>query len=124
MSRCEHERLARAKRARGASPADGSPLGRRPPDNAATVARSRLLDHDLSAAATPDRAPLSRNAGGSSAYPGVMLTTRHVQRPRDREREATVEARPLNRRRAAPPREVARMASSKFEQSLDLSPLS
>ena len=32
----------------------------------------------------------------------VMLTTRHVQRPR--EREATVEAGPLNRRRAAPPR--------------------
>ena len=100
MSRCEHERLARAKRARGASPADGSPLGRRPPDNAATVPRSRLLNHDLSAAATPELH--SPATPVEVPHTPVMLTTRHVQRPR--EREATVEARPLNRRRAEVPR--------------------
>ena len=75
--------------------ADGSPLGRRPPDNAATVPRSRLLNHDLSAAATPELH--SPATPVEVPHTPVMLTTRHVQRPR--EREAAVQARPLKRRR-------------------------
>ena len=50
----EHGRLARAKRALASSRAKGRPLGPRPTDIAATVARSRLLHHDLSAAAAAE----------------------------------------------------------------------
>ena len=62
---------------------EARPRERRPPGIASSVARSRLLDHDLSAAATP----VLHSPATPVELPHSLLmrTTRHVQRPRERE---------------------------------------
>ena len=91
----EDEPLAPHQPRQEGSKREARPRERRPPGIASSVARSRLLDHDLSAAATP----VLHSPATPVELPHSLLmrTTRHVQRPR--EREATVQARPLKRRR-------------------------
>ena len=91
----EDEPLAPHQPRQEGSQRGARPRERRPPDIAASVARSRLLDHDLSASTTPELHCPATPADVRHSL--LMRSTRHVQRPR--EREAAVQARPLKRRR-------------------------